>query len=255
MRFNSFLRSKINLKRVIVVITITLLLIIFNNDNISWALQNTINMPNSEVLPQGNVLLKEVDTNYPNKDLKTNTNIPSINYGVGHNTEVSLGVPLIMNFPDSSVKTTIKMAIEAKHVFYPIEDYKNTRIIFGGGVFPYLNGGTTEGFFYAHITQIINKTKTNLSLGGYSVGDKEFINSGGMLMMLEQGIPKTDKIKLVSEYTTGRNSRSNFAVGIKYKPVKDFAITGAVILPNHSNDYNTNKNIGFEIILSKFLCK
>ena len=141
------------------------------------------------------------------------------------------------------------MAVVAKHVFYPIENSKNTRITVGGGVLPYLTGGVTEGFFYGHATRVISKTKTTFSIGGYMTGEKEFINSGGMLMILEQGIPKTDKVKLVSEYTTGNNSRSNFAVGVKYKPIKDFAVTGAVVIPHYSN----NSGVGFQIILSKFL--
>ena len=206
-----------------------------------FALQNTINMPNSDVLNEGVILLKDVSSVYPDK--KSGTTIPSINYGIGHGTEISIGVPVTMKFPNSTFTT--KMAVEAKHVIYLYD--KTNRITFGGGIFPYLNGGTTEGFFYGHVTKIISKTKTSFSIGGYTTGDKEFINSGGMLMILEQDLNKN--LKLLGEYTTGNNSRSNFAVGIKYKPVNDFALTGAVIVPNNEN------GVGFQVILSKFFRK
>lgn len=203
-----------------------------------WAVQATINMPSSDVLPTDRILFKDVTNVYAYKN--SGTTIPSINFGLGHGTEFSVGVPITMHFVNSTFTT--KLAIEGKKTFF-IDD--NTRVTFGGGVFPYLNGGVAEGFFYGHATRLIDKTGTAISLGGYAVGDNQFINSGGMLIILEQKL--LDKLRLVSEFTTGDNSRANFGVGLKYKPTKDFAVTGAVILPAHDN------NVGFQIIVSKFV--
>ena len=201
----------------------------------AFGVQSTINFPNSEILEENTILLKQVASTYPNN--QNGTLIPSVNYGVGHNTEVSVGVPV--GFTYSGVFNQ-KLALETKSVWTK----HNTRFTVGGGVFPYLNGGTTEGFVYSHVTQVISKTKTNISVGGYATGQQEFLNDGGIVLILEQSL--TDKIKLLGEYTSGNTTRANFAAGLKYKAKNDLAITGAVIIP-------TDHGIGFQIIISKFI--
>ena len=202
-----------------------------------FALQATINMPNSECLDEGEVLIKDVSNVSPKTD--TVSTAPNLTYGIGHKAEVSIGVPVIVNYENSNI--VLKSAIEAKKVINILND--NNRITVGAGIFPYLNKSVSpEAFLYAHATRKINKTGTFLSIGGYAQGDKTLVNSGGLLMILDQKVYKD--LHLVSEYTTGNGSRSNYSAGLKYK-IKGISMTGAVILPNHSN------NVGFQIILSK----
>lgn len=202
-----------------------------------YALQATINLPNSEVLEEDTILMKDVTYVYP-KGKVVNT-APNITYGVAHEIELSIGVPVIMNYDTD--KTVVKSAIEGKKVFYIYD--KNNRITVGAGIYPYLNKEISpEGFIFAHATRKIEKTGTSFSIGGYTSGDKTLLNSGGLLMILDQKIYKD--IHLLSEYTTGNGSRSNYSAGIKYK-IKGVSITNSVIVPNHGN------SIGFQLILAK----
>lgn len=199
----------------------------------SYGVQSTINFPNSEVTDKDSLAIKQVINTYPGN--KNGNLIPSITYGLGYNSEMSISVPL--NFKYEGGRVTEKLGLEYKYV-YP---YKNTRFTFGASTFPYLNGGTTEGFFYSHVTQKF-KTGTNFSIGGYATGQNTLVNSGGMVMLVEQDLNK--KLKLLGEYTTGNNNRAGFSTGIKYKVNKDVSVVGAVIIPYHND-------IGFQLIFSK----
>ena len=218
---------------------VTFFVLIFLISNPSFALQSTINLPNSEITEKNDLFIKDVTVINPNT-AKGSTS-PNITYGIGHNTELSLGVPVIMTFKDS--RFTVKGAIEGKSVIY-LGD-KNNRLTIGGGVYPYLNKSICpEGFMFTHFTRHIEKTNTKISIGGYISGDKTFINTGGLLIILDQKLYKD--LYLLNEYTTGNGSRVGYSVGLKYK-IKGTSITGAVLIPNHGN------NLGFQITVARLL--
>ena len=108
-----------------------------------FGVQCTINLPNCEVLDSNTVLLKLVSNTSPKT--KTGSINPSINYGLPCKSEASVSVPIGYTY---SGTFTEKMGIEGKKVF----QINNTRLTTGLGVFPYLSGGTTEGFFYCHLS-------------------------------------------------------------------------------------------------------
>lgn len=203
-----------------------------------YALQATINLPNSEVLDENDILLKDVTSFYSKTNIGNTS--PNITYGIGHLSEISIGVPIITDFNDSPI---VKTSIEGKKVFTIVD--KNNRLTVGGGISPYLNKSICpEGFIFAHGTRKIEKTNTSISLGGYIAGDKTLFNNGGFLAILDQKIYKD--VSVLSEYTTGNGSRSNFSVGLRYK-IKDVSITNSIILPNHHN------NVGFQITVAKLI--
>lgn len=198
----------------------------------------TITVPSSDSLPQDVIMLKDVTLVSPFKGSVTTT--PSVNIGTGHGTEFAIGVPVNIKFKDAY--TTEKLLLETKKVF----TQGNNRLTVGASVLPYLNKSTCpDGFFYLHITRIIEQTNTSITFGGYMTGTEQLVDSGGTLFVIEQAL--TDKLKLQSELLTGNNNRSNFAVGLKYK-FNDMSISSAILVPNHCNN-----NVGFQIIVSKLI--
>ena len=206
------------------------------------ALQAIINVPSSDVLGKNTVLLKESIPVYPGKGSQINLNT-SVNVGLGWGTEISAAVPVNIKFSDG--KTTEKLSLEAKKVFYMGSN--NNRLTIGGAIAPSLNMPVCpDTYLYMHAAKVFPKTRTTLTAGGYMTGAKHFLNSGGAILAIDQGIIG-NKLKAQAEWSSGYNNKSNFAVGLKYRPVDDFSISGAMIIPMKETD-----NIGFQLTLSKF---
>lgn len=206
------------------------------------ALQAIISVPSSDVLKKGTILLKESSRVYPGKGRKFITT-PSVNIGLGHGFEVSAGIPVNIKFEDG--QTTEKINLEAKKVFYMGSD--NNRLTFGGSIAPSLNMPVCpDMYIYVHASKVIPKTRTTLTAGGYMTGATHFLNSGGTILAIDQGIIG-NKLKFQIELSSGYNNKSNFGAGLKYRPKDDFSISGAMILPMQETD-----NIGFQLSLSKF---
>lgn len=206
------------------------------------ALQAIILVPSSDVLGKNTLLIKESIPVYPGKGSNVNLNT-SVNVGLGWGTEMSIAVPVNIKFSDGT--TTEKMSIEAKKVFYMGSD--NNRLTIGGAIAPSLNMPVCpDTYLYMHASKVIPKTRTTLTAGGYMTGAKHFLNSGGVILAVDQGIIG-NKLKAQAEFSSGYNNRSNFGVGLKYRPVQDFSISGAVIIPMKETN-----NVGFQLTLSKF---
>lgn len=207
------------------------------------ALQAIIAVPSSDVLKKNKLLLKQSTIVSPGSASKINLT-PSINVGLGWGTEASIGVPVNILFHGGN--TTEKLNIEAKKVFYIGSD--NNRLTIGGAIAPSLNMPVCpDGFVYIHATKNIPKTRTTLTAGGYMTGAEHFINQGGVILAIDQGIIG-NKVKAQVEWLSGNNNKSNLGVGLKYKPKDDISIATAVLIPNKHSD-----NIGFQLTLSKYL--
>lgn len=206
------------------------------------ALQAIISVPSSDVLKKNAILLKESTIVSPGSARRVNTN-PSFNIGLGWGTEVSIGVPINIKFEDGTA--TEKINIEAKKVFYLGSD--TNRLTIGTAIAPSLNMPVCpDTYLYMHATKVIPKTRTALTAGGYMTGTQHLIHTGGAILAVDQGIIG-NKLKAQAEWSSGYNNRSNFGVGLKYRPKDDLSIAGAVIIPMKESD-----NVGFQLTLSKF---
>ncbi|MBR1754873.1 hypothetical protein IJ732_08570 [bacterium] len=206
------------------------------------AVQNYINVPTSEVLKKDVVFIKEATLVSPGKG-RSVTTTPSVNVGLGWGMEASFGVPVSIKFEDG--KTTEKISIDAKKVFYIGSD--TNRLTIGGAVAPSINMPVCpDMYIYSHATKVFPKTRTSFSVGGYMTGENHFVNSGGAILALDQGIIG-NKVKGQVEWTSGYNNKSHFGVGLKYKPKDDFSIAAAMIIPMKETD-----NIKFQLTFSKF---
>ena len=220
---------------------ILILLCIFSISSDVKALQNIIDVPSTQVLEKNTFLLKESTNVFPYGDERVQVT-PSISFGLGHGFEGSVSLPVNINFSEGLA--TEKIRLKGKKTFYLGNE--NNRFMISGGIIPSLNMPVCPDMqVYALFAKRIPKTLTTITAGGYMVGDQHFLNTGGVVLGLEQGFFE-DKFKIVTEWSSGYNSRSNWAVGMKFRPVKDLSITTAVIMPNREYD-----NIGFKLTLSK----
>ena len=122
----------------------------------TFAQQDIITVPNSEVLPFGTIILKDSNTITPKDSVRV---APSVIMGLGHGMDLAVGVPLKINTNDGH--TGVKGEIGLKKVFFL---GSSTRLTVGGEINPYLNSATTPDFLtYAHVTQKIKKTRTSIS--------------------------------------------------------------------------------------------
>ena len=206
------------------------------------ALQAIISVPSSDVLKKNDILLKESTKVSPYKGKNVLTT-PSVNVGVGHGLEFSVGVPVNIKFENG--RTTEKLSVEAKKVFYLGSD--NNRLTVGTAISPSLNMPVCpDTYLYAHATKVIPKTGTTLVAGGYFTGAEHFLNRGGAILAMDQKLIG-NKVKAQVEWSSGDNNKSNFGVGLKYRPYDDFSISAATIIPIKGSD-----NVGFQLTLSKF---
>lgn len=202
------------------------------------AQQTIINVPSSEVLPAGDLILKD-----SNKYGPTNGNssiIPSMTLGIGRGMELTTGVGTTFN-----TGTIVRNDIAAKKVWFL---GNSTRLTVGGNITPYLNEHSRpDSFLYTHVSQRIKKTKTSITGGFYLNGQHSFPNNAGLLIGLEQVIIP-NKLRLAFDWLSTQDSYGRMGVGLKYRPVPTVSITSAVIIPNQDTD-----DIAFNISISKFI--
>lgn len=215
-------------------------LIFFNLNNNVFAQQTIINVPSSEVLPSGSLILKESNRFRPFAPGEYVGITPSFTLGVGHGIEVSSGVATSIN--DSTV---VKGDISAKKVFFI---GPSSRLTVGGTVSPYFSQHSTpDSFLYSHLSHRIKKTKTSVTAGMYLGGQKAGPSNAGVLLGFEQVIV-TNKLRLAMDWLSGDESYGRIGVGLKYRPVPTVSITSAVIIPNKDSEV-----IGFNLSFSKFI--
>lgn len=215
-------------------------LVLIFQSHVAFAEQTIISIPSSEVLPFGNLMLKESNRLSPFLDDFSGTMTPSATFGLGRGFELSTGVATTIN-----ESTMVRGNFAAKKVFFL---GKGTRLTVGGSVNPYFTGQTSpDSLLYAHLSQRIKKTRTSITAGAYAHGQRSMPNNAGVLLGLEQVIIP-NKLRFAMDWISGENSYAKMGVGLKYRPVPTVSITSAVIIPNEDED-----KIGFNFSISKFI--
>lgn len=217
-----------------------LLFSVFANPLKVQAQQTIINVPSSEVLPQGDMIFKGSTRFRPFREDGFARVTPSFTVGAGHGIQFSGAVATTMG-----ENNIVQGDISVKKVWFLGE---STRLTTGGTISPYLNStDKPDSFLYAHVSQRIKNTKTSITAGGYVAGVSSMPNMGGVILGVEQ-VVISNKLRVAVDWTSGLNSEGRMGVGIKYRPLSTLSITTAVIIPNREND-----NIAFNVSFSKFL--
>lgn len=208
----------------------------------AFAQQTIISVPSSDVLPTGDIILKESNRFNPFNDHEYLQLTPTIILGTGFGTETSVGVATKMQ---PGKRAGVKMDIATKKVFFL---GPQTRFTVGGRISPELNSGRNpDTLLYAHGTYRIKKTRTSLTSGVYVAGKNEAPNKAGVILGIDQVIIP-NKLRFAMDYMSRNESWGAIGVGLKYRPVPDLSITSAVILPNGNEN-----NFGFNISFSKYI--
>lgn len=231
---DGFLLTKIYLK-----ISALILLLILVCPFVS-AQQTIINVPSSEILPAGDIIIKQSNRFSPFSDGGYASLTPSFSMGLGHGLEFSSGVGATLRN-----NTSVKGDFSAKKVWFI---GSSTRLTMGGTISPYFSqSGHPDSFLYSHVSQRIKKTKTSVTAGAYLGGYHSSPDNMGLVLGLEQ-IIIPNKLRLALDWMSGNESLGRLGVGFKYKPHPTVTITSAVIVPNSEAD-----NIAFNVSISKFI--
>lgn len=231
-----------HLNKDILFIFLVLNFIFISSGQKAFSQQTIINAPSSEVLPAGDMLLKG-SSRFDTFSTGGNSSlVPSVTLGTGFGTELSTGVGTVI---DGDKYTTVRGDFSAKKVWFI---GNSTRLTVGGTVSPYFTQATMPNtFIYSHISQRIKKTRTSITAGGYLSGDKSCLNTGGIMLGVEQVII-SNKLRLAFDWLSSQDSYGRIGAGVKYRPIPTLQITGAVIIPNHDSD-----DIAFNFSISKFI--
>ena len=217
-----------------------IILIAFFNISPVLSQQTIINLPSSEVLPQGNIILKESTRFRPSGSDGYTSITPTIITGIGHGLELSVGVGSTI---DKDFNTNVKGDIGLKKVIFL---GSSTRLTVGGSITPsFMTSVTPDTFTYAHVTQRIKKTRTSLTAGAYMNGQQHFLNTGGVAFGIDQ-VLIPNKLRLVFDWMSGEQNYGRMGVGLKYRPIPTLSVTSAVIIPNKDSE-----SISFNISVSK----
>lgn len=230
---------RIYLKKIFISLFLLILFVTASNESV-YAEQTIISIPSSEVLPFGDMILKQSTRMEPfGEDLSTNL-APSATFGTGWGTEFSSSVATSL---DS--QTVVRGRFGLKKVWFL---GSSTRLTAGGAVSPYFTkDGSPDSFVYTHLTQRFKKTKTSVTAGVYAHGQSQMPNMAGFLVGMEQVIIP-NKLRLAMDWTSTDDNQGRFGVGLKYRPISTISITSAIIIPNRESD-----DIGFNLSVSKFI--
>jgi len=205
------------------------------------AQQNIINVPSSDVLPGGNVILKQSNKFSPFDNSYVSLT-PSVIMGVGKGIEASVGVGTTISENNST-----KMNIGVKKVF---KYKKATRFTIGSTLSPNLTEGKSpDSMLYAHTSYLCKKTKTTLTAGGFVGGKEQMPTLTGVMLGIDQTIVP-NKLRIVADYISRDESWGAFSAGFKFRPEPTTSITTAVIVPNDKEN-----RVAFSISISKYLGK
>ena len=207
-----------------------------------YAQQTIITVPSSDILPGGEVILKQ-SNRFSTFGSGFVSLTPQVIMGTGKDTEVSLGAGTNINSEDTSVK----LNITAKKVF---KIKKSFRFTVGGNLNPSLTEGKKpDSMIYAHGSYLCKKTRTTLTAGGFVGGQGQMPSLTGAMLGIDQTIIP-NKLRIVADYVSRDESWGSFAAGLKIRPEPTTSITTAVIIPNNNED-----RIAFSISLSKYVGK
>lgn len=207
----------------------------------AFAQQNIINVPSSDVLPGGNVILKQSNKFSPFDNSYVSLT-PSVIVGVGKGVEASVGVGTTISENNST-----KMNIGLKKVF---KYKKATRFTIGSTLSPNLTEGRNpDSMLYAHTSYLCKKTRTTVTAGGFVGGRQEIPSLTGVMLGIDQTIVP-NKLRVVADFISRDESWGAFSAGFKIRPEPTTSITTAVIVPNNQED-----RVAFSISISKYLGK
>lgn len=205
----------------------------------TYAQQTIITVPSSEMLPAGNLILKESNGFDPFSNGYV-TLSPNATIGIGRGMDITTGISTTLDGG-----TSVKGNIGTKKVWFL---NNSTRLTLGGVVSPYLNEREhANTFIYSHFSQRIKKTKTSITAGAYLHGQNSFPDKFGALIGLEQ-VLIPNKLRLAIDWLSTTDSFGKMGIGLKYRPVSTVSITSAVIVPNQDIE-----NIAFNLSISKAL--
>lgn len=205
------------------------------------AQQTILSVPSSDVLPGGEVILKQSNKFSPFGD-KFVSLTPQMTIGTGKGTEMSIGVGT--NISDNN---SVKLNLTAKKVF---KYKKATRFTVGGNLTPSLTEGKKpDSMLYAHTSFLIRKTKTTITAGGFVGGKGEMPTLTGAMLGIDQTIIP-NKLRVVADYISRDESWGAFSAGFKIRPEPTTSITTAIVLPNADGE-----RLAFSVSISKYLGK
>jgi len=205
------------------------------------AQQTIISVPSSELLPAGDIILKESNKASPFSPGGYANLTPSLVMGLGRGLEFSSGVATTLEG-----NTLVRGDFALKKVFF-LGD--STRLTLGGRISPYLNNDyAPDTLAFAHMSQRIKKTRTSMTAGIYVASQRKCLPSNtGVMLGLEQVIIP-NKLRFAMDWISREESLGNIGVGLKYRPVPTLSITTAVIIPNNDSD-----NVAFNVSISKYI--
>ncbi len=208
----------------------------------AFAQQTIINVPSSDVLPYGEVILKQSNKFRPFGDGKYVSLTPQIIVGTGKGTEIS--VEAGTNIEDT---TSVKMNITAKKVF---KIKKSARFTVGGVINPSLTEGQKpDSMIYAHGSYLCKKTKTTITAGGFVGGKQEMPSLTGVMLGIDQTIIP-NKLRIAVDWMSRDESWGALGAGLKIRPEPTTSITTAVIIPNADEN-----RLAFSVSISKYVGK
>lgn len=206
------------------------------------AQQTIITMPSSDVLPGGEVILKQSNKLNP-FDNGYASLTPQFIIGTGKDTEISLGAGTNI----TNDNTSVKLNIAAKKVF---KIKKGFRFTMGGTLSPSLTEGKSpDSMLYAHGSYLCKKTRTTITAGGFVGGTEELPSLTGAMIGIDQTIIP-NKLRIAADYISRDESWGAFAAGLKIRPEPTTSITTAIIIPNDTED-----RIAFSVSISKYIGK
>lgn len=206
----------------------------------SFADQTIVTVPSSDVLPGGEVILKQSNRFSPFGDSKFVSLTPTATIGLGRGFETSLGAGT--NIDDH---TSVKLNLGLKKVF---KINRSSRFTIGGRISPSLTEGINpDSLIYAHGSYLIRETKTTLTSGMYISGDRRMPNSTGAILGIDQTIIP-NKLRIVADWMSREDSGCALSAGFKIRPEPTTSITTAIVVPNSDED-----RIAFSISISKYI--
>lgn len=206
-----------------------------------FAQQTIITIPSSDVLPGGEMILKQSNRfSTFGEDFVSLT--PSFILGTGKDTEISVAAGTTIKD-----RTDVKLDIAAKKVF---KIKSSTRFTVGGKISPSLTAGKNpDSMLYAHTSFLIKKTRTTLTSGTYLGGYEQMPDNLGVMLGIDQTIIP-NKLRVVADWMSRSDSGCALAAGLKIRPKPATSVTAAVVVPNDRED-----RLAFSISVSQYVGK
>lgn len=207
--------------------------------NVACANQTIISVPSSDVLPGGEIILKQSNKFTPWHESFVSLT-PSVIMGTGKGTEASFAVGTTLDDGAS-----VKLDLGVKKVF---RIGKSTRFTVGGRLSPNLTDGKNpNSFLYAHGSYLIKKTRTTLTSGVYVMGKEQAPNMTGAIVGIDQTIIP-NRLRVVADWMSRGDAGNSLSAGLKIRPHAQTSITTAVLIPNCNDD-----RLAFSVSVSQYV--